>query len=877
MSTPQPPVPLEYPCTTIYNNKLFAYQSNAFQCLDLKDGGHWSQLPMGVSTNGSTCVQGTFDGKPAFIVIGGSSSTPEYRGMQHYDLTSSQWTTDNPTDGVAVNRKGHGVAFLEQSSAVLVYAGTQDNDIMLSSQTFIIHTTSPYTVEAFESSAPPVAYPLMLSYNTSHALMLGGSTTNKDLSLFNPQSGWSNMGITLQEGLKGSSETQAATWSGADGGELLEIFDMSVTPNQISTLLLQNATESGHAQRRTRSYVSTPHLSNKRQKRDTTLAERPAYNSTLAPQETRSGFSLSSDQKSGLVVATGGSTQSPLAIFNQTSNQWIDPDNLLGVQPTPTTAQSTPSISPSATTSIAPSATSAAPAANKHVRDKSLTILGGVLGGVLGAAVLLVIILLLLRLYRRRRDRMREQRKAEYSMDDKRDPMDLSDLNMTLMKETGPSTLGTPEPTHQRNKSVRSERSLDPKTIDRGLTASSESKRALLHAKGDSAGSGNSFWSRGKRSPERLAPQISAPILGPPFAKPFLSPESPRVEQQREETGWSRYFANNNSREMLSTFPQPQQTRVVNPPRPETYLSNSQTQSDYGSSQIASSHPQSAEVEPLNFRGSHPLAPSNAGIPPSNASRAGVGLGLGLAITHGPSPDRDRHDEPETPSTVSNVSGSHEFHDYSHESEGHDSWSPVPASNERNSNWTDDRPISSVHSSRLYAHPGERVVIPNFPMPNSARNSTAPSPKVGSPRNERADPLRGPMATPGLRNVISKDLVRTRSGRLQATSDIRTGTQRVIPNNNAQSGPTSFLDTGLATRNPPPSSAYPLEPQDQPFRSFPRPREQPQAQQPQLRQPPAQRRRGDSDTEDMSWLNLGTSAEQHGPSVRDVDLYFPGR
>ena len=861
MSLPEPPITLDYPCTAVHDGKLYAYQSNAFQVLDLKEGGKWSKVPSGVPVDGATCVQGSVNGKSAFIVVGGSTSTPNYKGMQHFDFDAKRWTTDWPVDGVAVNRQHHGAAFLQQSSTVLLYAGSQDNASLPSTQTFLIHTKPPYEVEAFESSAPPVIYPLILSYNESHALMLGGDSNNKRLSLFSPQSGWQDMGVALKSGLKGSSKVQASIWTGSDGGKILEIFDMSVSPNQISTVLLKNATSTGKSHKMARSCFSTSRHPTRKRKRDTTLADRPAYNSTGAPQVDRDGFSLASDPNTGLLFATGGNKQSPLAIFNQTSNEWVNTSGFFGDEPsnTPTaTSSSSPSSSASPTSTLPPSATSAPPAANKHVRDRSLTILGGVLGGVFGAAILLVLILVLLKLYKRRRDRMRERRKAEYDMDAKPDPLDFSDIGAKFMAQSG-GLSPSPDPAHRRNKSDRSDRSIDPKAIDRNMTASSESRRALLHAKADSAGSGRSFWNRGKPSPEKMPPQISAPILGPPFARPFLPPESPRSEQ-REQSGWSRYFANNNSKEMLSTFPQPQQAQVVDP-RPETYFSNSQSQSDYASSRIASSHPhESAEVEPLSFHPTHP-PPTTAGITSPYASRSD----LGLAITQGPSPERDRAQNGSTPSTpVSNLSESAEIHNYSHESEGHDSWSPIAASGERNSNWTDERTSSEIHNSRIYAHPGERVVIPNFPMPNSARNSAAPSPKVRSPTTERSDPmsqqpLQQQSSNSGLRNVLSKDLVRTKSGRLQATSDIRTGTQRVIP---GVAPPSSALGSHAYASTSTARTQNMLQQQEGAnFQVFPRPREQ--------RGP---RTRGGSQTEDMSWLNLGTSAEQ-----RERDIYFPSR
>ena len=837
MPLPQPAVPLQNPCTTIFDGKLYSYQPDAFQVLELKEGGKWTNLTIGVPVTGSACVQGTFDKKPAFILVGGSTSTKDYHGIQHYDLTSNQWQMDKPADDVAVNRLHHGAAFLPQSSTILMYAGSQDNLLMASTQTFLIHTESPYAVEAFESSAPPVTDPLMLTYNASHALMLGGSSTNTNLSTFSPQTGWKYSSTHLQSPLPEASKVQAAIYNSGNSSKTLELFDLSQSPNRLGTLSLQNSTGSLMARS-----VSTPHELDahhaaRRQKRD----ERPVYNASSAPSESRSGFSLASDLNSGLVIAVGGSSQSPLAIFNQTSNQWVDSSAFFGSQsspsstPTSSPITSTPTASP---TSFSPVQTSATPAATSHAHNRSMKIIGGVLGGVLGAALLLVILLLLLRCSQKRKQQ-RTQQPPEYAMDTKPNPMDFTDVGATFMKSPADSGAVTPETTHQRNRSERSIRSVDPKSIDRNLTASSESRRALLHSKGDSAGSGASFWGRGMRPPAPVTspPQISAPVMGPSLSRSLMIPESP--SPGRAETGWSQYF-NDGSKDMLGNL-RPPQSRPLAGNRPNTDLSSSQTQSDYMSSRIPSSHHhESAEVEPLGLRASQ-APPTTAGITSPYASRPG----LGLAITQGPSPDRDRSNEPGTPSTpVSDYSDTDELHHLSHGSDGHDSWTPVATSGERNSNWTDERPDSSVTNSRLYAHPGERVEIPIFPMPNSASNSAAASPQVRSPALEQSGTFqnwptqRQPPASDanhGLRNVITPDLIRTRSGRMQPVGGVQTGVQRV--------------GAGSSSSDQPPS-----------YRTFPRPRE-----------PQVSHNRASSQTEDMSWLNLGTSAEQHR------NMYFPER
>jgi len=831
MPLPQPPVALKDQCTVIYNDVLYSYQPDAFQSLELRQGAKWNQLPMGVSTSGSTCVSGSVDGKDAFIVVGGTTSAQHYMGLQHYSFTEKDWQNYTAADSVAASRTCHGAAFLQQSSSILIYAGSQMNDTTPSSQTFLISTKSPYSTQAFSSNATPVSRPLMLSYNSTHALMLGGDAANQKIFTFGPTDGWHELDVGLAHPLKDSGKVQASIISANDGSKLVELFDMSVSPNQISTLVLQNGSSLSPSHpsnpspgRKVRSYITQHHPSKKR-KRETALANRPAYNSTDAPHDTRTGFSLANDPKTGLVVATGGDSQHPLAMFNETGNQWIDPEIFFNGEQTPTSthtlSSSSSSSTPTDSAAAPPAAATSASSVVHPAHNRALTILGGVLGGIFGLLILSAIILLLLRYYRKRRDRKRGERDSGFPMYDKGE-MDFRDVGADFMKEAGGSKAGSD---HKRDKSNRSDGSATLQNFERGGAATSQSQRALLHVKGDSEGSEQSFWSRSHtRSPSKTPPFISAPIMGPSFTDMASASKvaEPRTEH-RGDTGWSRYFTNNNSREMLSS---------MSPPGPETrsesYLSGGNTPSDWNNSRVPSSQPHtSAEVAPLTFRMSQPgVPPITVQSPPPADPRQG----LGLALTHGT--DRSRPVEPPTPSTiVSDIDEEdEEYHHYSHDSDGHDSWTPVAANGERESTWTDDRPISSItntntHStnSQSFPHPGERVRIPEFPMPMpSDRNSGMTSP-VSANDDARS-----------MRNIMSRDFARTDSGRHQALPDVRTGTQRMDS--------TSSSAAGAA-------------------RTFPRPMENHRL-----------RLGTTSDSEDMSWLNLGTSAD---PGTKS--MYFTGR
>ena len=799
MPSPTPPVALKDHCSIIYNNTLYTYQVDAFQSLQLKDGAEWSQLPTGVPTNGSTCVRGTTDGQDALFIVGGTTPTPSpnFSGLQRYSFRDSKWETCNPAVNVTNNLVLHGSAFLASSSSILIYGGSQHSAMTPSSGTFTISTLPPYKVTAFISDAPPVAKPLMMPWNDTHALMLGGNVQNKDLYTFEPQAGWHQLNVRLQNDLPDSGKVQAAIMSGSDGSKVLEIFDMSESPNKISTLLLQNATHSSTSSQppETSSSSSTSSASlgkvtvipSGKEKRATTLADRPAYNSTLAPQETRSGFSLAQGSD-GLIVASGGNDQDVLSIFNQTGNQWIDPNQFFG-ESKPTTPETSPSsISPAATLTAKPSASSA-PTPPSNDRNRSLTILGATLGAVFGVAALLVLILLLLRCIRKRRKDKR--RSSEYPMNDKHD-MDFVDQGADFMKEAGGS-LGK-ESGHRRDLSGQSASSVA--IMGGKRNSSQQSKRALFPKAGNIDESAKSFFGRSKSPVVTSPPQITEPFVGKypdQAANPQTSP-NPRTEP-RTDTGWSKYW-NNSSSNINAVAAGP--TRHGSLSRPTTFVSSSQ--SDYESSRVTSSQPhESAEVKPLNLHNSQ--LPSNSRVV---SPTSGLPLQPGLAVSSG------NHGEPPTPTTlVSDIDEEDEYRPHNprgHEPEGTSSWTPIDTS-DRASTWQ-DRPVSSVYAdSMIYPHPGERVRIPNFPGVPSRRPSQARSNLARNDSNR------------GMRSAAAKDFVTPSPPPPSAPTQDPPNTRRVLPGYGAHE-----------------------------VRTFPRKAEE-----------LGLRGRGGRDTEDMSWLNLGAS------------------
>jgi len=805
MATPTPPVALKDHCSIIYKNTLYTYQADAFQSLQLKSGAEWSKLPQGVPTNGSTCVQGTVDGQDALFIVGGTTtpSTSDFSGLQRFTFKDSKW--ENIAVNVTKNRVLHGSAFLNSSSSLLMYGGSQGSTTA-SSETFLISTLSPYNVWALTSEAPPVANPLMMPWNDTHALMLGGNPKDKALFTFGPQSGWHQLNVSLPNVLPESSKVQAALTGGDDGSKVLEIFDMSVSPNNITHVLLSNATNaSTPTQPSSTTIVSSTSAAPlgkmtvppSKEKRANTLADPLAYDVTLAPHEIRSGFSLAQGSN-GLVVASGGNDQDVLSMFNLTGKQWIDPNRFFG-NSKPITPESTPSsISPASSMTANPSPSSTAPPPPSMSRNRSLTILGATLGAVFGVAALLVLILLLLRCTRKRREDKR--RSSEYTMNDKHD-MDFVDQGADFMKEAGGS-FGK-QGDHRRDLSGQSASSV---VIMGGRRNSSQqSKRALFPTVKNSDSSAKPLFGRSKSPGKASPPQISEPFMSKypdQAANPQISP-NPRTEP-RTDTGWSKYW-NNSSSNINAMAAGP--ARPGSQSRPTTFTSNSQ--SDYDSSRVTSSQArESAEVKPLNLSTNH-LPFSTRVVSPTS----GLPLQPGLAVSS------NNHNEPPTPTTiVSDIDEEDEYrlhHPHGRQPEGTSSWTPVDTS-DRGSTWQ-DRPVSSVYAdSMIYPHPGERVRIPNFPGVPSRRPSHARTNNLSRNPSQGQSSLGRNNSNRGMRSAAAKDFASAPP--LPPPQD-PPSTRRVLPGYGAHE-----------------------------VREFPR-------REGEL----GPRGRGGRDTEDMSWLNLGTS------------------
>jgi len=412
MPLPKPPVALDDICSVIWNNTLYTYSPNAFQALPLTPGGNWTQLPQGEKVTGGACVGSTpADARAAgFYVVGGKGTNADYQGLQKFTYATGKWEAIALQAPVTQQRLWHGAAYLRESDTILIYAGAQDGAQNPSTQTFTIEASAPYTVLSYQSAAPPAINPLLLPWSDSEVALVGGSTTNKQIFVFNPKASWYDSGASLADPLeKDISAMKAAIVKGDDGCKNLYTFDMTTSPNTVTRTVLIN----GQGQ----PVQNSPRIRTRSEaKRDTdtlTLGDWPEYNATLAPKAPRTNYALAQGADD-LVVIAGGSQDDVLCIFDGRENGWQNATALLADQKV--FAAETTSTSTSQTSSATPTGTSlssgtsssatstptvaAAPTITSQNGASGLgtnTLLGIIFGSVFGAAIVLTLIYLCIR------------------------------------------------------------------------------------------------------------------------------------------------------------------------------------------------------------------------------------------------------------------------------------------------------------------------------------------------------------------------------------------------------------------------------------------------------------------------------------------------
>jgi len=667
MGVPQPVHDLTGHCSVIYNNTLYAYSPAGFQSLELSEGGKWKSLSMDLAVTGGKCVkvapEGDANGAKLFIVGGTLNSTAaaalDYPGLMFYSFAQKKWDWLEPASRVTKNRLNHGATYLPASRKILVYSGSQEpGNLTPSDATFTILIDPPFVTDGFQGNgAPPVLKPMVMPWDEKHAVMLGGGATNKAVFLFDVESGWKDLGVTLEKGIADQDQVQCTVVSGDDGSKVLEMFDMSVSPNKISRIALL---KKGGAK-------ADPGQTVGGKRKRLTIADWPTYNGTLAPTATRIAYSVAQEDD-GVAVITGGNKDDPLCMFDQKANAWVNATELFDGQQVIIQSEPTPSatlissLAPSSTGTVAPSSSASstnAPAvapAPTNNKSRMLTVLAATLGAIFSIAALLILLLFFLKYKKNKKRRAQQTGYVE------KDRLSFADRGAEFMSEAG----GSVGHNYSQSQSSLAIISQSAPKHQRGM-ASDASEAALVM----------------KKSPLGYSETVELEKLDmKPEPATLVRQNSNRNQNSRpppsRSSGWSRYFANNEATNLAhmstGTF--------------ASERSSTGSHSIYNDSRTYS-HPPPG-IAPLDI-------PKIDGQPINHVATGSPTLGNSCENLHVPiqgmSAELARADS--TASNRSDVS-----HDNNFDRAGVESWTPVgnPA--------TYDRPPSSVYGDSHNNHDG---------------------------------------------------------------------------------------------------------------------------------------------------------------------------
>jgi len=445
MVLPTPQYSLDSSCSTLFNNTLYTYSSAAFQSLKMENGAEWSELAMGVPVTGGVCVKSTpknDTSAAALYIVGGNANDTSYQGLQRYTFANQSWETIYPTVAVTENRLYHDAVYLNTSDTILIYAGTQDGTKQLSSQTFTVQASPPYTVLAYEAIAPPAISPILIPWTESKAIYIGGSETNTQAMIFSPSKSWVDSNATFANPIYNTTNVKAIALNGNDGSKTIYTFDMTVSPNVVNRTILIDA-DGNPVQNSAPIREKRDTESGMERRAELTVADWPAYNGTLAPTSTRTSYSVAKDQ-SGMVVVSGGNDEDVLCIFKARSNAWVNATDKLGSkavsqQGLGNTPSSTLSSSTSASATASGSAQSSTAAASGSSGNTPVPtkVLAAVLGTIAGVALILIALLICFR-WRRKRKQHAEaghQRRAS-GLPEEKNAMDFADRGLPQMTTT---------------------------------------------------------------------------------------------------------------------------------------------------------------------------------------------------------------------------------------------------------------------------------------------------------------------------------------------------------------------------------------------------------------------------------------------------------
>ncbi|CAK4032086.1 hypothetical protein DOTSEDRAFT_68856 [Lecanosticta acicola] len=717
MSVPKPSRPLSGNCAAIDSNTLYSYSPDAFQSLPLKENATWSNESNGKSVNSPACVKAGDGPEASLYVIGGDSDSNDYLGLQRYSFSNQSWETLTPPVEVLKSRTNHSVAYLGDSQSILVYGGsTPEAPSLLSSQTFLISTVPPYNIRSFTSKAPPTNSAILQSWNSSHAVMVGGAETNTDVWLFGPEDGWHPFGTNLSQPI--SSAARAVVVDGTDGSKVLQVYNVDVSPNTAQGIVLLGSNGRPAPTGQTLGDESPSTSSNKR-KRELSLENWPSYNATNAPTSTRPDCSISRTAD-GLVVMAGGNSENPIIMFNQTKNSWVDASKFFNSkqeqQPLVPSSTSNPTSIPTETAE--PSSTTAAGSGGLSAHDKTLRTLGITLGVLCGIAALFILVLLYLRWRKMKAKKKNGGYLEEKNGDGDASRMSFADRGASFMKEAGGSVDDLGPPNRDRfganNNSHSSLAIIAGKIGNKRYTGANHATKgsfeSTAHLVKDREGNlvpgeNHEMIDIGDKLPLQNGDNLTVP--GAVAHGSSLDKET-RAERKRS-SGWSKYFATSQPTgpNGLSHLP----SAYVKP-------STASVASEYSSDQVpspASRIPSSALVPPLDIDFSKTvdgqrLSHVAQGSPAYFDSREAFALrGGSLDVGDGQrgvivDPGNPRKSQPDSISSFGNRStiSSSVASEYYNDS-AHTPWTPMSGHRDH------ERVTSSVYTNSVVYSPNDRV------------------------------------------------------------------------------------------------------------------------------------------------------------------------
>ncbi|KAJ5091887.1 hypothetical protein NUU61_006757 [Penicillium alfredii] len=525
MPVPEPPMKLEGHCSVIHDNTLYVFLPDHILWIPLKENGHWDKLPSEEKVSGAVCVKGGVDGKEneeALYVIGGTGASSDYSGLQRFSFKDKKWKTLPSSGHDMVNRTHHGAGYMASTHSILVYAGIKPGDKGPNSSTFLISTSAPYEIKSKpDQGAPPASDPMILSWSESEVALIGGSETNKDIYLFNGQDskGWTSSGVVLPSPITSSVQCALAPDSGKS--KVLESFKMDASPNTVSSLVLLG--DDGKPKN-----PATP----------LQVLAREALKNTPHITTKRSDYSVAKGDN-GIVVLSGGGGDDSLAIFNQTSNGWVNSTALFygtghhhSLKASTSSASSTPTATSSSSvtaTNTSSSSPATAPASGGGPSHHTKTIIGATLGSVLGVAAILLVLLFLLR-----REKQKRKQVDEGNAGDGKDRLSFQDQGIEPLAEGAYPMAKSPVPVANASadslaimSGTAGEKSLKPPPASIGYGLSS--------------------------TPQRSSPLSTIPSSGAMARSSVYSEDLERSSPGNQpgdrttDEGWSKYFQGNNA------------------------------------------------------------------------------------------------------------------------------------------------------------------------------------------------------------------------------------------------------------------------------------------------------------------------------------------